>query len=252
MPATEPSYRTPPIPWTVATAIDLTDETPQTRTLVLSIDNWPGHRPGQHLDVRLTAEDGFQQERSYSIASPPEQTEVEITVERIDDGVVSPYLAGDLRIGDQFEVRGPIGGYFVWDTEIGGPALLVGGGSGIVPLMAMVRHRQAQASREDVSLLVSTRSLDRLIYRDELSRLAGEPELTIAVTLTRSTPVGWGGYSGRIDATKLQSLLPADARGLNAFICGPSAFVETAAELLLGCGIASEQIHTERFGPTGT
>jgi ferredoxin-NADP reductase len=252
MPATEPSYRTPPIPWTAATAIDLTDETPQARTLRLTIENWPGHRPGQHLDVRLTAEDGFQQERSYSIASPPEQAEVEITVERIDNGAVSPYLAGDLRIGDQFEVRGPIGGYFVWDIDIGGPALLVGGGSGIVPLMAMVRHRQARVSREDVILVVSARSLDRLIYRDELSRLAGEPELTIAVTLTRSAPAGWDGYSGRIDDAKLRRLLPTDASGLNAFICGPSAFVETAAELILGYGVASQQIHTERFGPTGT
>jgi ferredoxin-NADP reductase len=252
MPATEPAYRKPPIPWTVATAVELVEETRQVRTLRLDVSGWPGHLPGQHLDVRLTAEDGYQQERSYSIASSPDLEHVEITVERIDDGAVSPYLAGDLQVGDQFEVRGPIGGYFVWNVDHTGPVLLIGGGSGVVPLMAMLRHRQLRQSAAEMTLLVSARSHEQLIYADELRRVTGQPNLHIAVTLTRSAPRGWDGYERRIDDAMIRDLLPTDRAGLQGFLCGPNAFVENSSQILVRQGLPVTQVHTERFGPTGT
>ncbi len=218
----------------------------------MSIDGWPGHRAGQHVDVRLTAEDGFQAERSYSLASPPEQPTIAITVERIEDGEVSPYLAGELRVGDQFELRGPIGGYFAWTVEDGGPIFLAGGGSGLVPLMAMVRHRAARRSTVSTVLLVSARSSDRLIYGKELSRLATSPNTRIAITLTRDQPPGWQGYDRRVDAMMLAELLPEDLAPTRAFVCGPNAFVEGVAELLVATGASGERIRTERFGPTGS
>jgi ferredoxin-NADP reductase len=245
-------YRKPPIKWQAVTVVDLIEETPHTRTLTMQVESWPAHRAGQHVDLRLTAEDGYQTERSYSIASPPEQDTVSITVDRIDDGEVSPYLAGDLRIGDRFELRGPIGGYFGWSIDDGGPVFLAGGGSGVVPLMAMVRHRAAHSSTVDVRLLVSARSPDRLIYANELERRSAEANLDVAVTLTREQPPGWGGYARRVDAAMVDDLLLGRGPEHRAFVCGPNAFVEGTADLLLSAGVPTDAIHTERFGPTGT
>jgi ferredoxin-NADP reductase len=212
-----------------------------------------GHRAGQHVDVRLTAEDGYQAERSYSIASPPEEApRVTLTVERLDDGEVSPYLTNELRAGDKLELRGPIGGYFVWEAHLGGPLLLVAGGSGIVPLMAMLRHRAAVGSTIPTRLLYSSRSSDDVIYRDELERLVKSSTLLeIVQTLTRVQPPGWTGYARRIDTQMLREVAwPLDQRPL-MFICGPTPFVETAATSLVALGHDPARIKTERFGPTG-
>jgi ferredoxin-NADP reductase len=212
-----------------------------------------GHRAGQHVDVRLTSEDGYQAERSYSIASPPEeQPRVTLTVERLDDGEVSPYLTGELRVGDRLELRGPIGGYFVWEARMGGPLLLVAGGSGIVPLMAMLRHRAAVGSTVPTRLLYSSRSPEDVIYRDELDRLVNSSTmLEVAQTLTRIQPPGWTGYHRRIDTEMLRAVAwSADQHPL-MFICGPTPFVETAATSLVALGHDPARIKTERFGPTG-
>jgi len=212
-----------------------------------------GHRAGQHVDVRLTAEDGYQAERSYSIASPPEeQPHVTLTVERLDDGEVSPYLTGELRIGDKLELRGPIGGYFVWEAQMGGPLLLVAGGSGIVPLMAMLRHRAAVGSTVATRLLYSSRSSEEVIYSDELDHLVSSSTmLEVVQTLTRVQPPGWTGYHRRIDSEMLRAVAwPPGQRPL-AFICGPTPFVETAAASLVTLGYDPVRIKTERFGPTG-
>src|SRR6266496_2359125 len=183
-------------------------ETARTKSIRLSVPNWMGHRPGQHVDVRLTAEDGYQAERSYSIASPPEeQPHVTLTVERLDDGEVSPYLTDELRVGDKLELRGPIGGYFVWEERLGGPLLLIAGGSGIVPLMAMIRHRRVVGSPIPTRLLISSRTYEDIIYRDELERLTGtDMALEVIQTLTRTQPPGWTGYSRRIDAELLREV----------------------------------------------
>jgi ferredoxin-NADP reductase len=212
-----------------------------------------GHRPGQHVDVRLTAEDGYQAERSYSIASPPEEEpRVTLTVERLDDGEVSPYLTEELRAGDKLELRGPIGGYFVWEPSMGGPLLLIAGGSGIVPLMAMIRHRAAVGSTVPTRLLYSSRSVEDVIYRDELERLVSSTTmLEVALTLTRVQPPGWTGYHRRIDTDMLREVAwPLDQRPLT-LICGPTPFVETAAANLVTLGYEPGRIKTERFGPTG-
>jgi len=212
-----------------------------------------GHRAGQHVDVRLTAEDGYQAERSYSIASPPEeQPHVTLTVERLDDGEVSPYLTGELRVGDKLELRGPIGGYFVWEARMGGPLLLVAGGSGIVPLMAMLRHRAAVGSTVATRLLYSSRSSEEVIYSDELDHLVSSSTmLEVVQTLTRVQPPGWTGYHRRIDSEMLRAVAwPPGQRPL-AFICGPTPFVETAAASLVTLGYDPVRIKTERFGPTG-
>jgi len=227
-------------------------ETAAARTLVLDVPDWPGHVAGQHVDVRLTAEDGYQAERSYSIASAPETTELELTIERIDDGEVSPYLADDVREGDQFELRGPIGGYFAWRVEDGGPLLLVAGGSGIVPLMAMLRHRAAQRSAVAAQVLVSARRWDDVLYRDELEAIASAPDgPRMAYALTREQPEGWSGYDRRIDADMLAEVGPAPAAAPRVFVCGPTAFVERAADLLVAIGHSPRAIRAERFGPTG-
>jgi ferredoxin-NADP reductase len=205
------------------------------------------------VDVRLTAEDGYQAERSYSIASPPEEApHVTLTIERIDDGEVSPYLTEELRVGDKLELRGPIGGYFVWEAHMGGPLLLVAGGSGIVPLMAMLRHRAAVGSTVPTRLLYSSRSLEDVIYRDELDRLRmSSPMLGVVQTLTRTQPPGWTGYTRRIDSQMLREVAwPLDQHPL-AYICGPTPFVETAAASLVALGYEPARIKTERFGPTG-
>src|SRR5947208_1924519 len=177
-----------PISWRVATVIDVIVETPRAKTLVLGVPGWPGHLAGQHVDVRLTAEDGYQAQRSYSIASPPEDGTLNLTVERLDDGEMSPYLTDELRRGDELELRGPIGEYFVWRTEDRGPLLLIAGGSGFVPLMAMLRHRAAQSCTVDTRLLLSTRSLDEVLYRDELANLARSQGLAVHRTFTREAP----------------------------------------------------------------
>jgi ferredoxin-NADP reductase len=225
------------------------DETPRARTLTLDVDGWTGHRAGQHVDVRLTAEDGYQAERSYSIASPPEEDALQITVERIDDGEVSPYLAGDLRPGDVFEVRGPIGGHFTWSADEGGPLLLVAGGYGLSPIMAMLRHRAAQASDAVAHVLVSARSADDVPYGAELATIGPAAGLHVARTYTRAAPDGWTGYARRIDAAMLAEVSPGPEA--TCFVCGPTPFVERATELLVAAGHDPGAIHAERFGPTG-
>jgi ferredoxin-NADP reductase len=240
-----------PVVWRFATVTDVIVETPRAKTLVLSLPDWPGHLAGQHVDVRLTAEDGYQAQRSYSIASAPEEGMLMLTVERLDDGEVSPYLTDELGPGDQLELRGPIGGYFVWRTKDGGPLLLVAGGSGFVPLMAMLRHRAAQSCAVDTRLLLSTRSIDDVLYRDELANLARSQGLTVHQTLTRKAPAEWSGSARRIDAEMLGEVSPAPSQRPRIFICGPTAFVERAAELLVELGHDPAAIHAERFGATG-
>jgi ferredoxin-NADP reductase len=237
--------------WQAATVARLATETPRVTTIAFEVPGWPGHQAGQHLDVRLTAEDGYQAERSYSIASAPDGTRIELTVVRIDDGEVSPYLTGDLRPGDQIELRGPVGGYFVWEPDDGGPLLLVGGGSGVAPLMAMVRLRAAAGSAVDTRLLVSSRSWEEIIYRDELERLASDG-LTVVHTLTASAPPGWAGYARRVDAEMLAQVGPGPAERPRVYVCGPTPFVEAVAEALVGLGHQPQAIKTERFGPTGS
>jgi ferredoxin-NADP reductase len=225
--------------WRVAAVVD---ETPRTRTLVLDVDGWEGHRAGQHVDVRLTAEDGYQAERSYSIASGPDDGRLELTVERIEDGEVSPYLTGDARKGDAFEVRGPIGGYFAWDAADGGPLLLVGGGSGVVPLRSMLRARPVDVPAR---LIYSARTLDDVIYRDELEALGGD----VVLTLTRERREGV--RSGRVDADLLREAGFAPGQEPRIFVCGPTSFVESVATTLVELRHVPERIRTERFGPTG-
>lgn len=238
--------------WQLGQVLAIRAETPRTWSITLEVPGWPGHRAGQHLDVRLTAEDGYQAERSYSIASPPEEGQVTITVERLEGGEVSPYLTDAMRVGDKLELRGPIGGYFVWEAEMGGPLLLVAGGSGIVPLMAMLRHRAAVHSRVPTRLLYSSRSYDDVIYRDELQRMAGEATgLEIRLTLTRSQPPAWEGYRRRIDTAMLRDVAWAPGEGTLAFVCGPTPMVEPVASSLVELGHDAQRIKTERFGPTG-
>ena len=234
--------------WQLATVDMLVRETARAKTIVFGVPDWPGHRAGQHLDIRLTAEDGYRAEREYSIATAPGEPAA-ITVERLDDGEVSPYLTEELRVGDEIELRGPVGGYFVWDPEEGGPLLLVAGGSGIVPLRAMLRHRQRSGSNTPVRLLYSSRSLEDVIYQAELD----EPTDGIEVihTLTRTQPQGWTGYARRVDAELLGEVAwPADADP-HAFVCGPTSFVETVASVLVELGYPPERVKTERFGATG-
>jgi ferredoxin-NADP reductase len=226
-------------------------ETPGVKTLVLDVPGWPGHAAGQHVDIRLTAEDGYQAQRSYSIASPPDSPDLELTVEAIPDGEVSPYLTEDARPGDSFELRGPIGGYFVWRPGLDGPLLLVGGGSGVVPLMAMLRHRRATGDGTDARLLLSARTHDDVIYRSELEDLAGG-SVRVGITLTRGeAPPGWDGWTRRIDRDMLSEVGPAASLRPRAYVCGPTPFVEEAARLLVELGHEPARVHTERFGPTG-
>ena len=219
------------------------------RTIVLDTPVWPGHRAGQHLDVRLTAEDGYRAEREYSIASAPSEP-VSITVERLDDGEVSPYLTEELRRGDEIELRGPIGGYFVWDPEDDSPLLLVAGGSGIVPLRAMLRHRRRSESDVPVRLLYSARSLADVIYRAELDEPADGIE--VAYTLTREQPPGWTGYARRVDQELLEEIAWPAEDGALAFVCGPTSFVEAVANGLVELGYPPARVKTERFGATGS
>ena len=234
--------------WQTAMVSSVVDETPAVRTVLLEVPEWPGHRAGQHLDIRLTADDGYRAERSYSIASAPGEP-LAITVERLEDGEVSPYLTQELRTGDEMEVRGPIGGYFVWEPAMGGPLLLAAGGSGIVPLRAILRYRANLGSQVPVRLLYSSRSWPDVIYSGELSR----PEAGVAVihTLTRSHPDDWTGYTRRVDAAMLAEVAWPAAEGALAYVCGPTSFVETVAAGLVGLGYPAGRVKTERFGATG-
>lgn len=240
------------IPWVTAFVREIAIETPRVKTFRLEVSGWPGHLAGQHVDVRLTAADGYQAQRSYSIASAPEEAGVALTVERLPDGEVSKFLTDELRVGDPLELRGPLGGYFTWTVDQGGPLALLAGGSGVVPLMAMVRHRAARGSSIQTHLLCSSRTEEDVIYRGELERVAARNDgLSVTHTLTRGAPAGWRGQTRRIDRRMLLEVLPgADARPA-AYVCGPTPFVESVATLLVSIGHAPERIRTERFGPTG-
>ena len=236
--------------WLAAEVVDVRAETHRVKTIVFDVPGWQGHRAGQHVDVRLTAEDGYQAQRSYSIASVPDANRIELTVERLEDGEVSPYLTDELRPGDRIELRGPVGGYFVWEPSHGGPLLLVAGGSGVVPLMAMIRLRSAAGSDVPTHLLFSSRSWEDVIYRQELDQLNGDG-LRVAHTLTRSQPPGWTGYTRRVDAQMLADVGPGPAERPRVYVCGPTPFVEAVAEALVQLGHDPQAIKTERFGPTG-
>jgi len=235
--------------WQTATVSSVVDETPKVRTLSLEVPDWAGHRAGQHLDVRLTSDDGYRAERSYSIATAPGEP-VAVTVERLDDGEVSPYLTEDVRPGDQFEIRGPIGGYFVWDPVDGGPLLLLAGGSGIVPLRAMLRHRAREESPVPVRLLYSSRSWADVIYRGELDHHA--QGVAVIYTLTRQQPAGWTGYARRVDQQMLTEVAWPATQAPLAYACGPTSFVESVASGLVALGYPPERVKTERFGATGS
>jgi len=240
-----------PLAWQLCEVAELVEETPQVKTLVLDAPDWPGHLAGQHVDIRLTAEDGYQAQRSYSIASAPEEG-LALTVESLSDGEVSPYLTEVLVVGDKLELRGPIGGYFVWDAREGGPVLLVGGGSGVVPLMAMIRHRRAAESDAPMRLLYSAKRADVLIYRQELEELAALSDgFEVFFTLTREQPDGWQGFGRRVDRELLAEVGWPAAEDPRAFVCGPTGFVEAVASGLVESGLPPQRVKTERFGPTG-
>jgi ferredoxin-NADP reductase len=240
--------------WQPATVVSIREETRRVKTIRFAVSNWPGHAAGQHADVRLTAEDGYRAERSYSIASPPDVPALELTVERLDNGEVSPFLTDQLQPDDTIQLRGPIGGYFVWSAfEWRNPLLLVGGGSGIVPLMCILRHRRLSGSTVPAALLYSVRTRDDVIYHDELTDIAGnDPRFTLRITLTRDSEPGWSGATGRIDLPAVQALLKDLGGVADTFVCGSASFVEAASGLLLQAGQPRDAIRTERFGPTGT
>jgi ferredoxin-NADP reductase len=238
--------------WRLAEVAEVRPETERVVTLALDVPDWDGHLPGQHVDVRLTAEDGYRAERAYSIASAPDGGRVELAVERLEDGEVSPYLAGELRQGDQLELRGPVGGYFVWEPGRGGPLLLVAGGSGVVPLMAMLRQRAATSSRVPTRLLYSSRALEDVIFHEELERLAAAGDgPTVTHALTRAQPPGWTGYARRIDAVMLEEVGWRPGERPLAYVCGPTRLVEAVAGHLVALGHDPTRVRTERFGPTG-
>jgi len=247
--AREPVRR---LAWQIATVREIVVETPRVKSVILHVRDWQGHRPGQHVDIRLTGEDGYQAQRSYSIASPPDNELLALTVERLEKGEVSPYLVDDLGTGDQFELRGPIGGYFVWTFADGGPLWLVAGGSGMAPLMAMLRHRERNANRTPATLLYSSRTLEDIIYRQELDAMARRDlGLRVVHTLTRQQPVGWTGRRGRIDRALLAETCFPPAQKPKIFVCGPTPFVEDVSRFLVELGQDPLLIKTERFGPSG-
>ena len=241
-----------PSTWQLATASAIVDETPRVKTITFELPDWPGHLAGQHVDIRLTAQDGYQAQRSYSIGSAPSAGRLELTVERVADGEVSPFLHDVLVVGDRIEMRGPIGGYFVWHAASRQPLLLVAGGSGVVPLMAMLRQRAAIGTTVPATLLYSSRTPADVIYAEELDRLArGDPALRVAHTLTREQPANWAGYARRVDRPMLAEVLGPDSRDAQAFVCGPTPLVESVASDLVTLGLAPAQVKTERFGPSG-
>ncbi len=238
--------------WRLAEVIEVVPETPRTKSLVLEVPGWEGHKAGQHVDVRLTAEDGYQAQRSYSIASAPEDERLILTVDRLDDGEVSIYLTDVLMAGDKLELRGPIGGYFTWEAGDSEPLFLVGGGSGVAPLMAMIRHRAAAGSDVLTRLLYSSRSYEEIIFREELEALAArEASLEIFHALTRSRPEGWAGYARRVDAEMLGEVAWSPDENPLAYVCGPTSFVEGVADALVSLGHDPARVKTERFGATG-
>ena len=238
--------------WQRGTVVNIVEETPRAKSIFFAVPGWPGHLPGQHIDLRLTAEDGYQVERSYSIASPPEVERLVITVDPVPNGEVSTFLTEELRAGDEVELRGPIGGYFTWSVAAGGPLLLVAGGSGVVPMMAMIRHGSARGSSVPIRLLYSSRAFVDIIYRDELAHLANTtPTLDVIHTLTRVQPAGWTGYRRRIDTQMLAEVAWPPAEGPHIFVCGPTRLVETVATELHALGHDPARIKTERFGPSG-
>jgi ferredoxin-NADP reductase len=247
--------RTPspqPLLWRTVEVVEIRRETERARTIRVRVPEWPGHDPGQHVDVRLTAEDGYQAQRSYSIASPPEEPMLALTVERIADGEVSPFLVDEVRVGDTFEIRGPIGGHFRWHARDGGPLLLVAGGSGVVPLMAMLRHRTAARADVAARLVYSARTLPDVFYPAELEAMRDrDNRADVEITLTRSAPARWQGATRRVDRALLDRGAVAPSTHPRIYVCGPASFVERAADLLIEIGHPSERIHTERFGPTG-
>jgi ferredoxin-NADP reductase len=247
--ATAPGKR---LEWQVAEVRDIVIETPRVKSFLLQVNDWRGHLPGQHVDIKLTAEDGYHAQRSYSIASAPENELVTLTVECIAGGEVSPYLFGELCHGDQFQLRGPIGGYFVWTVAKRGPLYLIAGGSGIVPLMAMLRHRERRKVPVPTALLYSSRSLEDVIYQEELDAMAQhDRNLHVTHTLTRKQPDGWAGHRGRVDREMLaKASFPLSSKQ-NTFVCGPTPFVEHVSNVLVELGHDALAIRTERFGPTG-
>ena len=238
--------------WQPATVVSIREETRRAKTIRFAVSNWPGHVAGQHADIRLEADDGYRAERSFSIASPPEVSAVELTVDRLDDGEVSPFLTGQLQPDDTIQLRGPIGGHFVWSAVAPRhPLLLVGGGSGIVPLMCMLRHRKLSGSAVPAALLYSVRTRDDVIYHNELTEIArNDPRFRLRITLTRNVESGWPGAIGRIDLPAVQALLKDLGGVADSFVCGSAKFVEVASALLLQAGQPSHMIRTERFGPT--
>jgi ferredoxin-NADP reductase len=237
--------------WKVATVVEIRDETPRARTVVLDVPDWPGHLAGQHVDVRLVAEDGYQAQRSYSIASAPTSHHVELTIERIENAEVSPYLCDVLQTGDGLEVRGPIGGYFVWRPEEAAPLFLVGGGSGVVPLMAMLRLHASARSSSPARLLYSARTLDDVIYRKELDEIAKGGRARVDIALTRDWPSDWRGFRRRIDRAMLEGVAFPASEGARVYVCGPTPLVESVATLLVDLQYDAARVRTERFGPTG-
>jgi ferredoxin-NADP reductase len=239
--------------WQIASVKEIKLETAQVKSFTLTLPQWMRHRAGQHYDIRLTAEDGYQAQRSYSIASEPEREgEVDITVERINDGEVSTYLHDVLVAGDRIEARGPMGGYFIWEAAMNDPLLLIAGGSGVVPLMSMIRHRAAAGGKNPTALLYSSRTFEDIIYYDQLEKLHSPNNgLQVFQTLTRSQPADWKGFSRRIDHEMLKEVVGPLGRSVQVYICGPTLLVEAAANTLVQIGINSNQIRTERFGPTG-
>jgi ferredoxin-NADP reductase len=238
--------------WRRAKVRQVIVETSRVKSLFLDLAGWPGHLPGQHVDIRLTGEDGYQAQRSYSIASPAEDALVALTVERVENGEVSPYLVDEIRDGDQFELRGPIGGYFVWTVALGGPLCLIAAGSGIAPLMAMLRHRDRQSAGVPSVLLYSARSVEDVIYGTELDAMARrDPDLRVVGALTRRQPEGWTGYRRRIDKAMLVDACFPPERTPRIYVCGPTPFVEDVSSFLVELGHDASMIKTERFGPTG-
>jgi len=238
--------------WRSAHVREIVSENYRVNSIILQVDGWEGHLPGQHVDIRLTSEDGYQAQRSYSIASSPEDDLLTLTVERVENGEVSPYLVDDLRVGDQFELRGPIGGYFVWTVAKRGPLWLIAGGSGIVPLMAMLRHRARRKVHNAALLLYSSRTLEDVIYREELEMMeSGNADLRLVNTLTREQPRAWTGHRGRVDKALLGELgFPPD-QNPKIYVCGPTSFVEDVSRFLVELGHDPLAIKTERFGPSG-